>query len=127
MADKVKIDNFANVLLKEMEKYSQACAEEVKEVVKDVGKKARTELKRTSPKRSGEYAKKWSMKVSKENSTSVEVVVYDKRYSLVHLLEKGHQLRKGGRSIGEVKPMEHVALAQEKLEIELEKGIKEVL
>ncbi len=127
MADKVKIDNFANVLLKEMEKYSQACAEEVKEVVKDVGKKARTELKRTSPKRSGEYAKKWSMKVAKENSTSVEVVVYDKRYSLVHLLEKGHQLRKGGRSIGEVKPMEHVAPAQEKLEIELEKGIKEVL
>ena len=127
MADKVTVDNFANVLLKEMEKYSQACSEEIKEVVKDVGKKARTELKRTSPKRSGEYAKKWSMKVAKENSTSVEVVVYDKRYSLVHLLEKGHQLRKGGRSIGEVKPMEHVAPAQEKLEIELEKGIKEVL
>lgn len=127
MADKVTVDNFANVLLKEMEKYSQACSEEIKEVVKDAGKKARTELKRTSPKRSGEYAKKWSMKVAKENSTSVEVVIYDKRYSLVHLLEKGHQLRKGGRSIGEVKPMEHVAPAQEKLEIELEKGIKEVL
>lgn len=127
MADKVTVDNFANVLLKEMERYSKACSEEVKEVVKDVGKKARTELKRTSPKRSGEYAKKWSMKVAKENSTSVEVVVYDKRYSLVHLLEKGHQLKKGGRSIGAVKPMEHVAPVQEKLEIELEKGIKEVL
>ncbi len=127
MADKVKIDNFANVLLKEMEKYSQACAEEVKEVVKDVGKKARTELKRTSPKRSGEYAKKWSMKVAKENSTSVEVVIYDKRYSLVHLLEKGHQLRRGGRSLGEVKPIEHVAPVQEKIEIEVENGIREVL
>ena len=65
--------------------------------------------------------------MAKENSTSVEVVVYDKRYSLVHLLEKGHQLRKGGRTIGEVKPMEHVAPVQEKSEIELEKGIKEVL
>lgn len=127
MADRVSIDNFANELMKEMERYSKACSEEVKEVIKDAGKKARTELKRTSPKRSGEYAKKWSMKVAKENSTSVEVVIYDKRYSLVHLLEKGHQLRKGGRSIGEVKPIEHVAPVQEKLETDVEKGIKEVL
>lgn len=127
MADKVTVDNFANELIKQMAEYSQACSEEVKEVVKDAAKKARTELKRTSPKRTGDYAKKWSMKVTKENSTSVEVVIYDKRYSLVHLLEKGHQLRKGGRSFGEVKPIEHVTPVQEKLETDVEKGIKEVL
>ena len=127
MAERVTIDNFADKLIKQMTEYSQSCSEEVKEVIKDAGKKARTELKRTSPKRSGDYAKKWSMKVAKENSTSVEVVIYDKRYSLVHLLEKGHQLRRGGRSLGEVKPMEHVAPVQEKIEIEVENGIREVL
>lgn len=127
MAERVTIDNFADKLIKQMTEYSQACSEEVKEVIKDAGKKARTELKRTSPKRSGDYAKKWSMKVAKENSTSVEVVIYDKRYSLVHLLEKGHQLRRGGRSLGEVKPIEHVAPVQEKIEIEVENGIREVL
>ena len=67
------------------------------------------------------------MKVAKENSTSVEVVIYDKRYSLVHLLEKGHQLIRGGLSLGEVKPIEHVAPVQEKIEIEIENGIREVL
>lgn len=127
MADRVTADNFASELIKQMTEYSKACSEEVKDVIKEAAKKARTELKRTSPKRSGDYAKKWSMKVTKENSMSVEVVIYDKRYSLVHLLEKGHQLRKGGRSIGEVKPMEHVAPVQEKLEIDVERGIKEVL
>lgn len=127
MAERVTIDNFADKLIKQMTEYSEACSEEVKEVIKDAGKKARTELKRTSPKRSGDYAKKWSMKVAKENSTSVEVVIYDKRYSLVHLLEKGHQLRRGGRSLGEVKPIEHVAPVQEKIEIEIENGIREVL
>ncbi len=127
MAERVTIDNFADKLIKQMTEYSEACSEEVKEVIKDAGKKARTELKRTSPKRSGDYAKKWSMKVAKENSTSVEVVIYDKRYSLVHLLEKGHQLRRGGRSLGEVKPIEHVAPVQEKIEIEVENGIREVL
>lgn len=127
MANKVKIDDFVDELMEEMEKYSKACSEEVKEVIKDIGKEARTELKRTSPKQTGEYAKKWSMKVVKENSTSVEVVVHDKRYSLVHLLEKGHQLRMGGRSLGEVKPIEHVLPVQEKIDSEIEKRIKEVL
>ncbi len=127
MTDKVTVDNFANELIREMEEYSEACSEEVKEVIKNVGKKARTELKRTSPKKTGEYAKKWSMKVTRENSTSVEVTVYDKRYSLVHLLEKGHQLRAGGRADGKVPPVEHVAPVQEKIAREVESKIKEVL
>lgn len=127
MADKVKIDNFANVLLKEMEKYSQACAEEVKDIIKEESKKARKELKQTSPKRTGDYAKKWGRKVTWENSTSVKVVISNENYRLVHLLEKGHQLRRGGRSIGEVEPIEHVAPAQKKLNSVVEKRIKEVL
>lgn len=33
----------------------------------------------------------------KENSTSLVIAIHDTKYSLVHLLEKGHQKRGGGR------------------------------
>ena len=56
MADKVTADNFASELIKQMTEYSKACSEEVKDVIKEAAKKARTELKRTSPKRSDRAA-----------------------------------------------------------------------
>lgn len=127
MPDLVSIQDMASIIMDQMDEYSRASSEEIKEIVKNVGKEARAELKRNSPKRTGEYSKKWTMKVEKENSTSINVAVYDKKYALVHLLEKGHQLRRGGRSIGIVKPVEHVAKVQEKADKELERRILEVL
>lgn len=42
--------------------------------------------------------------------------VYNKKhYQLTHLLEKGHQLRKGGRKVGNVKAFEHIAPVNETL------------
>ena len=34
---------------------------------------------------------------------------------MTHLLEKGHQLRKGGRKVGNVKAFEHIAPVNETL------------
>lgn len=42
--------------------------------------------------------------------------VYNKKnYQLTHLLEKGHQLRRGGRTYGNVKAFEHIAPVNETL------------
>ena len=70
--------------------------------------------------RTGKYTKDWT---HDQRSSRTSVItglngysVYNKKhYQLTHLLEKGHQLRKGGRKVGNVKAFEHIAPVNETL------------
>lgn len=62
--------------------------------------------------RTGKYTKDWThgqrsrSSITKINSYSV----YNKRhYQLTHLLEKGHQVKRGGRVVGETAAYSHIA------------------
>ena len=50
------------------------------------------QLKATSPKRTGKYAKSWTKK-----KRGRKIIVHNKEYQLTQLLEKGHAKRGGGR------------------------------
>lgn len=78
-----------------------------------------TKLKQNSPVRTGKYKKGWKKTVVKENATSLIVSIHDEKYSLVHLLEKGHQKRGGGRvaAIKHVEPAEQAAIEELEKEI----------
>lgn len=66
---------------------------------------AAKELRSESPKRTGAYADDWTYTTRGDH-----VVVYNrKHYQLTHLLENGHQLRAGGRTLGSVAPQIHIA------------------
>ena len=106
----------------------------VNEGLKETAAAAEKALKQGGPytERTGKYTKDWTHDVRGSRASAITGLngysVYNKKnYQLTHLLEKGHQLRRGGRSLGEVKPIEHVAPVQEKIEIEVENGIREVL
>ena len=124
MAQKVKIDEMANVIVKEMQAYSTLATDVMKKAVKKAANSAKKDINSNAPKDTGAYAKSWSVKNMKETSTALELTVHSKnRYQIAHLLEKGHALRGGGRAPARphIAPAEEAAI--EELQQEIGKGL----
>ena len=54
----IDIGKMADAIMKELEKYADVTTEEMKALAKEVGKETAEKLQRTSPKATGDYAKK---------------------------------------------------------------------
>ncbi|WP_370769815.1 HK97 gp10 family phage protein [Ruminococcus callidus] len=118
------VDAMADEIMKGLTDYADLADEAMKKAVRKTAKSVKDEISANAPKRTGAYSKSWTAKKTKENSHSLEMTVHSKnRYQLVHLLEKGHAKRGGGRVAG--KP--HIAPAEEKGAEMLENLIKEAL
>ena len=84
------------------------------EAAVEAAKKAVKELKATSPRRSGKYAKGWTYKKEKSGSC----IVYNRsRPQLTHLLEKGHPVKGRGKTVtGTARAFPLIADAEETAE-----------
>ena len=109
----VSVDQLAAEIAKELSRYSQDVVEKVNISSEAVGKAAVKQLKQTSPKRYGKYAKSWTMKTEPEVGQPHKRIVHVKapHYRLTHLLEHGHAKVGGGRVEG--KP--HIRPAEEQV------------
>ena len=97
--DRCTVSQMADVIMEGMEEYARLAADDVKKAVKKAGTQARKDIQENAPVKTGAYAKSWAAKTTKETANAMEIVVYSRnRYQLVHLLEFGHALRKGGRT-----------------------------
>lgn len=107
MSESISADRLAREIMRQMEEYTEEVKETTQEVAMNVSGKAAKKLRENSPKskNGGDYAKNWTRTTDKYGIT-----VYNKSpaYRLTHLLEKGHQLRRGGRKIGEVQAYPHI-------------------
>ena len=120
----VSIDNLSSVVKKELEEYCEFSAEEVKQIVGEVGENVKKEIMEKAPVDTGAYRKSWRVSKEKETATSLSVVVYsEKHYRLTHLLEKGHAKRGGGRVDARV----HIAPAEASAEKQLLEKIERKL
>ena len=120
----IDVDRLAKELVDGLLEYSDEVTAVVKKSVDAVSKSTASELKRVSPKRTGEYAKDWTSKKSYEDRRGKRKTVYNKeRYRLTHLLEYGHAKRNGGR----VPANPHIKKIEEKAKQELEEMIKRAL
>ena len=120
MSDKCTIDNLAKTIMEGLQEYADVASEDVKTAVRKAGKNVKAEISANAPKRTGAYAKSWTVKTEKETAHSLEVVVHSKnRYQIAHLLEHGHAKRGGGRVAG----IPHIAPAKEKAVKQLEEDI----
>lgn len=109
---KTTVDSLDKAVEAELDGFFNASLEDLGEAAKAAGKAAVRELKNTSPKSRGSYAKGWTSKEEKTR-TGTAVTVYNKdRYMLAHLLEYGHPKVNGGRVAGTVhiKPVETAAM-----------------
>ena len=126
MGQTVQIGKLADAVMETLEDYADLAAEDVKQVVRDAGETVRKEIRANAPKDTGDYAKSWVVKKTKETSSSLTLTVHSKnRYQLAHLLEYGHAKRNGGRVEGKA----HIAPAEEKgirqLEEEIERSLRD--
>ena len=119
----IKADQLAQEIVKILDDYRDTTVDKMKEAVDKAAKQAVNELKTSSPKRTGAYAKDWAAKKDrKANKRAYGKVVYNKKhYRLTHLLEKGHRKVNGGM----VAARPHIAKVEEKAINTLVEGIKD--
>lgn len=117
---KIKSNRLADVIMKELEDFKDVEVEELKEAIEAVADETVRDLKETSPKKSKKYSKGWKKKKEYENSIKKRTVIYNTKYQLTHLLEKGHAKRNGGR----VEGIAHIAPEEENAISKLERRLK---
>ncbi len=124
---KISADLLAASVQKELENYRDATVESMKKAVDSSAKQAVNELKTTSPKMTGAYAKSWTSKKDKQkNKWAYAKVVFNKNhYRLTHLLEKGHRIvnAKNGRTW--VEAIAHISTVEQEAVENLVKEIKD--
>lgn len=117
----ILVDDLTDVIMTELNAYSEEVTEELKAEVKQVAKECMQDIKNNAPRLSGDYKKSWKNKTVFESDNDIRVVVHSpKEYRLTHLLEHGHAKRGGGRVEG--KP--HIAPAEKRAEQKLMKKVK---
>ena len=108
------IDKIAEVIGDVLEDYVTEITEDVNEAALTAGKQGRSELRQTSPKRTGQYARGWDTLTTQDPiNKALTVTVYNaKMPQLTHLLENGHAKRGGGRvnGIPHIRPAEQNAV-----------------
>lgn len=131
MSKTIKASDLEKEVMKYLQEYKEDIEEEVIETVDEVTKKARDELKQTSPRGKGSrvnpYYKGWAIKLSKRKTGVYHKVIWNKtNYQLTHLLEFGHATRNGGRT----RAISHIRPVEEKYNVEfvdkLNKNIRRV-
>lgn len=112
----ISIDKLSSEIAKELSKYSQEVVEKVNVSSEKVGKAAVKRLKQSSPKKSGDYAKSWTMKTEPEVGQPHKRIVHAKapHHRLTHLLEHGHAKVGGGRveGIPHIRPTEEMVIQE---------------
>ena len=120
----IPISQLSAAVMEELEEYADLAAEDMKSAVKKAAATVRKDIEAGAPRNTGDYAKSWAVKTTKESSNALQVTVYSRnRYQIAHLLEYGHAKRGGGR----VAAKPHIAAAEEvgieQLEREMERSL----
>jgi hypothetical protein len=103
----IKINGLTNEIAKALAEYSDDVTGDLDKAKDDISKEAVSELKATSPRQTGDYAKGWARK-----KTAHGFIVHNRTdYQLTHLLERGHMNRDGSRTA----PRVHIAPVEEKV------------
>ena len=93
-----------------LDEYSYDIQDALKEEAKKVAKDGANELKKTSPKKTGDYRKGWRVKDESGRRYAKFWIHNSTNYQLTHLLEKPHATRNGGTT----KPKVHIKPVEEK-------------
>lgn len=114
----MSVDKELNDILTE---YVKDVDELTNETMKKASRDTAKELKTTSAKRSGDYAKDWAVKTENGFGKSKIYIVHNrKHYMLTHLLENGHIIRNQYGTYGRVNGDGHIRDAEQN-------GINEVI
>lgn len=106
-----------------LNEYSSDIQEAITEEAQKLAKEGVSELKNTSPKRTGKYRKGWRVKTEKGRGY-VECTIHNStNWQLTHLLEKPHLKRNGGYT----SPQVHIKPVEEKIKSQYEKNVENII
>lgn len=121
----IQVDRMADEIAKMVSAYEAEIKKNLDVGGKAVANEGAKQLRQTSPKRTGEYAKGWG--VTKEEGSfgeNAKYIIHNKKhYRRTHLLENGHLARNGKR----VKAITHIKLVEEQVIKSYEKKVKEAI
>lgn len=124
----VEIGEFSIAIASALEDYKYKVDEGTKKAVSQVAKESANVIREHIPSNwSSEYKKQikaTTPSIQRGNYVSYVHMNGDK-YRIAHLLENGHALIKGGRTIGNVKAFPHFKYGEEYAERELQKRLEE--
>lgn len=120
---KVSVDGLEDAVRAELEQYASEVQEEVDSSVVRVARRCLAQIRRNSPKKTGDYRKGWRLRTDKTRLSIREIIHNATDWRLIHLLEFGHQKASGGRVEGEP----HVEPAEQQAERELLTEITDIL
>ncbi len=109
--DLISVEDFSRILAQKCQEYTEEVRQEVEEGMQKICKETLTEVKSLSPVykgkskklKKGAYQRSWTYQIDRSRG-EIRIIVYNRKYHLVHLLEKGHLTRKGtGRIDGKGK------------------------
>ena len=129
MAEVISPEKLAASVNAILEEYRGVVQETLESAVDTTAKELVAELKATSPKDTGAYAASWKQNKTpwKKGAGYGRVAYNEKHYRLTHLLEYGHALKRGGRTIGSVPAQPKIAEAEQHAIANYEKRLKEGL
>lgn len=124
MSSTIGIDDLTDAILQNMRDYNAEVVEKTNEIIENVSKSSLKELKNSSPKNTGEYAKGWRAEKHYNKDGILDIELRNKtHYQLTHLLEKGHAKIGGGRvdAVPHIAPVEEAVIQKisERIEREL--------
>ena len=120
----IDIDGLALEIAATLSDYTTDVQETIESDVALVAKATKEELKNTSPRLTGNYAKGWTVKKVQSTAGRVSYRVYNKNAPhLTHLLEYGHKKVNGGM----VRAIPHIDPANRKAQTSLLAKIKETI
>lgn len=127
---KISVDKLASVIASELESYRESTNSNVKEAVKEVAKESAQIVKSHVP---SKWSNKYKSQIKASSPTVVKnqytsyIYMYGEDYRIAHLLEHGHALVRGGRTVGQAKAFPHFIYGDEYAQDELPKRIEEKL
>lgn len=126
---KAPIIDLASAVNDVLEEYGREVEATVAKVIPDVAKETVSKLNVDSPVRKGEgggeYASGWTETQTESALGKVTVNVYnEKKPTLTHLLEYGHALVRGGRTVGNVRARKHIQSRSDYAEEQLMKKVE---
>lgn len=121
---RIKTDDLEQAVRDELEQYGVEVREAVDAAVLRVARSCLAQIRRNSPRRTGDYRKGWTMQTKRGRLSTVAVIFNRTRWFLIHLLEIGHQKASGGRQAGHPHIAPAVEDADRELMSELESSLR---
>ena len=72
MGRKISISQLSAAVMEQLNEYAELATEDMKEAVKKAGTAVRKDIEASAPRNTGDYAKSWAVKTTKESSNRSE-------------------------------------------------------